>query len=67
MEGIACTVYDSCCSIYMHIMQNGVYCPVNITDRVINVRPKHTCTTAKNLPVCAVDENGEYNSQWLYN
>jgi len=38
--------------------QNGTFLPVVLESRIINVRPNHVCTTAKEVPICCLDENG---------
>lgn len=39
--------------------KDGVFKPVAITDRVIDVRPTHNCCSTHSLfPLCCLDENG---------
>ena len=47
------------CSImrFFLILQNGMYKPV-VNKRVIDVRPKHQCSTRKFTQLYCIDEHG---------
>ncbi len=39
-------------------MQDGVFKPVVVQDRHVDVRLPHDCSTAGVRPLCCIDENG---------
>ena len=40
--------------------QDGMYKPVVITDRVIDVRPQHDCSSTSSVPLCCIDDSGKF-------
>ena len=46
------------------LLQNSMFRPVVIENRVIDVRPKHKCSTRKTIDICCIDANGKYD-RWL--
>ena len=47
------------------LLQNGMFKPVVIENRVIDVLPKHKCSTTKTIDVCCIDAKGKYD-RWLH-
>ena len=46
------------------LLQNNMFKPVVIENRVIDVLPKHKCSTTKTIDICCIDANGKYD-RWL--
>ena len=40
--------------------QDGVYKPVVITDRVIDVCPQHDCSSTSSVPLCCINDSGKF-------
>ena len=45
--------------ITLSLLQDSMFKPVVIGNRVINVLPEHTCSTKKTIDVCCIDANGK--------
>ena len=50
------TVYSALYAIY--VLYNRMYKPIMISERHIDVRPPHECSTASKIPLCCVDAQG---------
>ena len=45
--------------IIYSLLQDGLYMPVKLEKRIIDVRPSHVCITKKPVAICAIDDNGK--------
>ena len=46
---------------YIKTLQDGMYKPVVITDRVIDVRPQHdSSSSTSSVPLCCIDDSGKF-------
>jgi hypothetical protein len=42
------------------VWEEGVFRPIAILNEVIDVRIKHSCSSSYSLPLCCLDENGDF-------
>lgn len=43
------------------ILQDGMYKPVVVSDRVGDVRVRHDCSSTFSIPLCCIDAYGRFN------
>ena len=51
---------DKCLLSLLCMYQDGMYKPVTSSDRVIDVRVRHDCSSSSSIYLCCLDEKGNH-------
>ena len=47
-------------------LQNGMYKPVVISEREVDARIQHDCSSTRSVLLCCIDENGMIHSYCIF-